>query len=784
MASSPGRPFIGRPEVLQAFQLRHAEVLRGHGALSLLTGESGVGKSTFLDHFLKECHDRGDRVLRARARRGPEPPPFQLIRDALGVTVPSGAEGEVVEVLDTTSAEERLSEMLRSLRDSTEPARARSLAPLAEPFLALERAGPTVVVLENFGYADKPSLELVQFLEPSLADRRLWFILTGPPAAELGEDARGFIEALPRVPHVDRWAMRPLSPTEVAEFVRWVDPDRKPSPHELTLWFTQTGGNPLFLEQILRAGRRSTPSIWEEARAAGVPLAEFVHARLSALPVEERRVLSIAAVIGVEFTFSILLAAAGGEEERLAEVVERLVERGLLQEGPNELVEFARDDLREYTYQDLTEPLRRLLHQRVLAALEATGRTDADALFALAHHAYFGKLDLKAVEYNRRAAEFAARVVSPEIARMHLERALECQRRALPNDRTGELEIVLGLALALDRVGELERAESTLRSALAREPAPEEVSGVAAQLLPIYLARILTDEGRWTEARTLTNQLLDHFEDFHAPTARLALLRLRGEIEYYRGEYAEALRYHDQALAIARAQGDEREVALSTVRRANALAMMPDCVDEAIPAYREASELLLRLGDRAEAGYSLLFLGVTLFQHGRPQEALEELEAASSLSEESSDPRQLGWSLFNLADVRRDKGELPRAREDNRRAREILARIGDQFGLAQTYIIAGKIEIAAGELPGAERELLEAFRLVRELGTEADELEVLLRLAEVALGQKNPGLARERARELERREVGRLRPDLVPDWQRLVAQLRATGEVVHGPVPA
>jgi tetratricopeptide (TPR) repeat protein len=777
------RPFIGRGETVAAFHARREQLRQGHGAITVLQGDSGVGKTVLLDGFLEESHRLGHRVLRARARRGTAPPPFQLVREALGVKaqLPNGSAGPEA---GAVGSEARLSEMLRSLGDMSEPVRARSLAPLAEPFLALAREGPTILALEDFAYADGPSLDFVLYLQPFLPEQRLWIILTGPASAELPEEARKFMEALPRSPHVDRWQLRALAPSEVVEFIRWADPARSPGPSELTTLFTQTGGNPLFLEQVLLAHRRSTPSIWEEARSAGVPLPEFVRARLNALPEEERRTVSLAAVIGLEFPFPLLFSASGMEEELLAEVVERLIERGLLREGANDLLEFARDDLREIAYQDLTDPLRRLLHQRVAQALEATGRTDPDALFALAHHTYFGKLDELAAQYNRRAAEFAARVVSPEIARTHLERALESLRRAHPEDRAGELEIVLELALTLDRLGELGRAESTLREALAREVPASAASGAAAQLLPVYLARILTDEGRWAEARTLTDQLLDHLADFHAPAARLALLRLRGEIEYYRGEYRDALRYHDLALDIARAQGDLREVALSTVRRANALAMIPDCLGEAIPTYREAAEQLLRLGDRAEAGFALLFLGVTLSQNGRASEGLEELEGAAALAEQSADLRQLGWALFNIADVRSGSGEFEIARQRNARSREILSRIGDRFGLAQTHIIAGKIAIAANDFSTAELELLEGFRLVRELRTEPDELEVLLRLAEVALGQGNPGLARERVVELERREIARLRPDLVSDLHRLAARLRVAGELHDAPVPA
>jgi tetratricopeptide (TPR) repeat protein len=780
VAVALARPFIGRHETLAAFRDRRDQVAAGHGAVSVLEGEAGVGKSTLLAIVLEESRRKGDRVLLARGHRAGTAPPFQLIREALkgsGVELPL-----LPDDLGAARSEERLTEMLRSLGDATEPVRARSFAPLAEPFVQSSREAPVVLALENIGDADTPSLEFLEYLAARIPSERIWLLLTCTAPGGLPEPARRLLEALPRLGPVDRWVLRPLAPSEVAEFVAWVDPARTIRPHELTLWYTQTGGNPLFLEQILRAERRSTPSLWDQARDSGVPFTDFVLARLGEIPEEERRTLSMAAVLGREFGFSLLTVALGTDEERIAECVERLVERGLLRESPPDLIEFSREDLRELAYGSLTEPLRRLLHQRAAAAFAQTGRSDPDAVFALAHHTYLAKQDADSIDYNRRAAEIAARAFSPEIARIHLERALEGHRRLGTRDRTEELEIVLELALALDRVGELGRAESLLREVLARG-APSPGAGPAAELLPVYLARILTDEGRWDEARHLTDELLSTPERTTHPTARLALHRLRGEIEYYRGEYDASRQYQDRALEIARAQGDRREAALVTVRRANALAMNPETVQEAIPAYREAYEELLSLGDRAEAAYALLFLGVTLSQHGRVREGLVELENAVELAEGSSDLRELAWALFNIADLRRDLGQFEVARRSNTRSRDILTRIGDRFGLAQTYIIAGKIALAEGRPDEAERELLEAFRLVRELKTEPDELEVLLRLGEVALLRGDRGLARQRAEELERRAIGRLRPDLLADQRRLADRIGAE-EPSHVPTAA
>jgi hypothetical protein len=145
--------------------------------------------------------------------------------------------------------------------------------------------------------------------------------------------------------------------------------------------------------------------------------------------------------------------------------------------------------------------------------------------------------------------------------------------------------------------------------------------------------------------------------------------------------------------------------------------------------------------------------------------------------------RRVGWALFNIADLQREMHNLGGATLANERAREILDRVGDRFGLTQTLIVAGKILIDQGEWARAEIELLEAYRLVRELRTPADELDVLLRLALVALGKGETVSARSRADELGRCEVRKVRPDLAPDFDDLLRRLSEAG-VDPGPPAA
>ncbi|HTT35071.1 MAG TPA: AAA family ATPase [Thermoplasmata archaeon] len=791
-------PFIGRLATVDALQRRGDAAATGRGGLTLVVGDGGVGKSLLLDRCAGEARRRGLKVLQGRAEGGDAGPPFLVLRRALESLRPDDetalpgdraplafaatgsaapallgfAAGAAADDPGSRAVESRLLEVLGEPVGRSPGGTGGRAATLAAEFLELADRAPTALLLDDLHLADAPSLEALLEIAPRLSRHPLWIVATLLPFEALDDDRRSRLESIATAADAETVALGPFTAADVAAYVRAVHPELPVDDAATTRWLSQSGGNPSFLERILGVETRGGAP-----EAAGEPgregPAEFVRRQLAGVTEEERRVLAVAAILGRSFPFALLVRAAGAEEERLAETVQRLVDRGLLRETADERVEFPSEAIRTTLDASLTEAHRRLLHRRAAAGLSALGPENESAVYALARHYHLGKVDDRAVLYNRRAGELAANAAAPGVARLHFERALESARRIDPHGAT-TLELELELALQLDRLGELAAAEKLLASARDEFADRPGIPAGHKTLLAIYLARIVSDQGRWDEADRLTEELLrtgPALTDY----GELAIHRLRGEMRYFQGRYDESLHHHDAALAIARTMRNDREVAREMVRRANVLGMIPGRLDEAIEAYRFGSDALKALGDPAEAGYALLYLGVVLAQHGRLAESLAQLTESARLAEAARDPRRLGWALFNAADVEREMGEIDRARESNRRAREILGHVGDRMGLLETHIVEGKIDLADGALDAAELELLEAYRLVRDLGTPADELEVILRLAELAERRGDRASARSRLGELAGRDVPRLRPDLVPDLDRLARRI-APGE--------
>jgi len=787
-----GRPFVGRVEAVGALHRRFEDARAGHGGVTFLVGETGVGKSILVNSLIRDVRSRGVRVLQGRAPPLDAPPPFALIRSALESgrstaddttpVVPNapGPEGFLIGFAPRMDdgaqsspvlIEERLLDALGEADDRGDAIRDPLWTGIAEQFLAFTRRGPTVLVLEDLHRADEPSLEAIEQLARQLQDRPLWILATLRPYASLSESRRARLEGLEVATHAGRILLRPLTSNEVAEFLRGREPGRVFSAEEVARRHSETGGNPMLLEQFdrrLPGPRAGPPGMHPDPSArAGVTT-------LAALDEAEQRVISVSAVLGSEFPFTLLLRASGEDEEHLTEELDRLVGRGLLFERPGELLAFPDDRVRTEVYDRLTESRRRLLHRRAAEALEASGTTDLTTIYALARHFYLGRVDEKSIQYNREAADVAMRSFSPEVAREHLERALESHRRLRPDDWDGETELVIELALQIDHQGELKQAETLLREHRARRGLRRRLSPHVLALLDLYLARILTDQGEWREAEKTSRTVLDSVDLAGQPRTTMNGRRLLGETLYYMGRYEEALREVDELLRLAQETKDERGAASAMIWRANVLVMLGRS-EGAFAEAREGALTLERLGDAREAAHAHLFLGVLIAGSGgvatRLPDAIREFEQAIRLAEKAHDVRRLGWSLFNIADILRMSGRLDEAIVHNRRSREILERIGDRFGLVQSLIIQGKIGLDRGEYDQAEVDLLDAYRLVRELKAPADEVDVLLRLAQLSYARGDRASARRRVAELERQHLVTLRPDIASDFDRLKSAL-------------
>jgi adenylate cyclase len=622
-------PLVGRGRELGQLREAFERMQAGRAQLVVIAGEAGSGKSRLLDEWLAGL-DAERRLTAVTLRRVAC---SSLGEPTYGVFAALFREAYRVEQADSlATAHDKLDAGLRAQgaqadeaaliagvlqhllglapvgADDIDPEQLQRQIVLAARALVERRLQqqPLLVVVEDLHWADAASVDLLGAVLDQLAGRALMLLATQrPDARPLRAPAAGatrlLLEALPLTQA--RALVGALLGDDADEGLQAFVAGR-------------SGGNPLFVEEILRSliadGRlaRDPAGGWRGAPAfeqAAVPatLHGLLLSRIDRLDAPARQLLQVAAALGAEFDAALLQRV----EATLERPLQALVQSDLLQPAGGARWRFTHALLHEVVYQNLLLARRSELHRRIGCALEVLAGTEPQRLAeleALGHHWSLSDDPRKGAGYLLAAGERARALYANEDAMRHFERVLR----------------------TLDALGD---AASALPEALSAREALADLCGLvgrrddALRHYGLLLARAGGDDGH-------------HGAD---PIRAARLQRKIGGLQWEAGARDQALACFDAGLATLASLGEEASVA-AAIERAWLL--------------QERGRLAFRAGDnavaialaeralRAVAGVASHeaaivevqarnTLGIALARTGRPADAVAEIERSIALAE-------------------------------------------------------------------------------------------------------------------------------------------------------
>ncbi len=784
VATGPA-PLFGRLEVYErALRLLHAVDDAAEGRLLLVTGTGGVGKTTFLGAIRAKAVAAGWGALVGRALPMDPPRPFGLVEDLLraaqaeersrdelpGSTAnlplfaapidPGTAPPTPFGAAPEGPEESEVGLLLAHLADPIERVdadRSTFFGRLTGFFQDLARGRPLFLGLDDLQFADDSSLEFLRQFVAALPAARVLVVATVVPEGDAPGRSSAALERLRGTAGTEEATLRPMTEGELREYVRWLLLGRDPGQDAVMRWFSQTEGNPLFTEYLVRAATGfSTPS----GETESPDLDELLKARVGRLPEAERRVLVHAAVLGKEFDFAALDVAAGQEEERLSELLDRLVHEGIVREKGGEVYEFVSERVRADVYAKLTETRRRLLHRKVARAiLDRDGATPRN-LYELARQCYLGRDDAKAVELNRRAAEQASRTFAFDAASVHLERALECQRRLVPRDASVEVRLLVELGRSYDELGDLRRSEGTLLDGVARARAvPGLEEDLALALLG--LAQTRSDSGQYVSARELSEEAFRILERLGSRKGLMAAHRVLGVACWRLGDLATAQEHQRAEVVLAEEVGSATERGHALIDLANTYTLLgADRVVEAVGLYERAARLFADANNPAAEARVLMNRALLHHYAGQREEALRVMTEALRAAERSRSPIWTGYCSINLAQFHVDAGATDKASLELDHGAALLEPLGDHLAMQQVAMIRGMLAESEGRPAEARARYEEALGAARDLSLSAETAEMEFRQAALAVREGDLALGRRLLEAARRDGIATLRPDL------------------------
>jgi DNA-binding CsgD family transcriptional regulator/tetratricopeptide (TPR) repeat protein len=781
------------------------DVARGRGGGSvLIEGEPGIGKSALVRAALAEVPEAGGQVFWGAGDELGQELPLLPFLDGLRVREPG--------------ANPRRNAIVRLLRGEISADRGADVpAVLAEQLLALVTeecaARSTVLVVDDLQWADQSSIALWGRLAKSAQYEPLLLVGMMRPVPQRGDllaMRRGADDAV-------RLQLTGLSGAAVAELVAALAGGR-PDDNLLQL-ADGAAGNPLYVTELVAALARSSSLTLTEAGAAEVAggsapgsLSAAIADRLGFAAGPVREVLRAAALLGMDFAVPDLAVVLGRTVPDLIPAVDEARAAGVLAESGQGLG-FRHPLIRAALYDEMPAPVRAAWHRDAGRALAAAGapadRVARQMLRATAESGgaaepvdewmfdwLAGSADSLVAHAPGVAAELLTRAVasSPAGSARHSWLA---SRLADALYRTGdraaaervanralehaEADVLVDLhwTLAQCRMLAGESAESlaTLDRALAT---PGISAGHRARLL-VLAARTHSNLGEMETAGRVAADALAAATEADDNWATGWALLMMALVTAARGRMDDSLPLFDQALAAT-----EADPALSDLRllleinKVVTLGNLDQC-EQALAAAGEARHLADQVGTAIRLAQAHSTFGELLFQIGRWDDALAEVEL---VPENLKSPTVACCNLGIAAVISFHRGDTDSARRHLAAAGPHAERLGHRLigplALARSLDREQEGELAdamvslTGGFDGDAEELFEIEDLLADavrLGVETGDLKT----AQVLAGQAD-ALAAEL--EIPHRQANALycRGLLDHDASRLLAAAQRYGE--------
>ena len=752
-----GGAFVGREREIEELRLALNDAMTGRGRVVMLVGEPGIGKTRTAHEIGAYAEARGVRVLSGRCHRSQGAPPYwpwvQVIRSYVRDATPDrlmsdmgAAASDIAEIV--SEVRERLPDLQPSPPlESPEQARFRLFDSITNFVKNASQTQPSMIVLDNLHWADRPSLLLLEFLAREMGDAKLLVLGTYRDSEiSADHDLSTTLGEVAREPLFGQIRLDGLSEGNVESFLQSAAQTAPPT-ELVEAVYVKTGGNPFFMTEVVRLlmqertpdSGSSSPEPGEARNSMRVRIPDSVRLtigqRLARLSSECRRSLTVASVIGREFGLDQLerLMEGQGSGDLLGAVEEALLAR-MIEEMPETVgrYQFAHVLVQETLAGELSAVRRAELHARVAEVLEelygANVETHADEL---AYHFLRGNTLEKAAEYTLMAGDRASAVYAREPAIAQYETAVELLEKV----EAGPRQLAEALEKLAFAVG-MSRGKDFL--------------DYSQKALSLYEA--LGDPVKTGEVHLQTSRLLmtgatgvGGTRHSHALKA-VALLEPEGESALLAGAYEQAghtaahgsgpisggIELMEKGLALAERLGDVAEATNAINHLAHALVYHAGEIGRGLELHHSSWEMEKENHNLVASASAALFLSTAYLSLRDVDGAIQWIGRSMEAADLSGQMHRKIFASLALARASILGGDAPRALLGLETAQEGARKIGAEVSqFPQPEVIAqGQVCFHLGDWDKARAELLKCL----ESGEQTDGV-VVTQAASCALGE-------------------------------------------------
>jgi DNA-binding SARP family transcriptional activator len=584
----------------------------------------------------------------------------------------------------------------------------RLFTAVSDFLLRLPDSSPLLIFVDNLQWADEASLRLFHFAARRVPQASA--MLVGAFRAEEVDDApalQTLRDDLRRDPllhlHLPPLTLEAITRLTVQLWPQLPDGYR---PHVCAMLARATGGNPLFVTEVVRelAHTREAPT------ALPVPesVRDLVQRRLRRLPEGGRQVIEALAVLGTPSAPALAQQVSARSEDETVAAIDLGLRGGLLRaqattQPQPARYEFGHDLMREAVVGQLSDIRRRLLHRRAATTLEASGERAA----TLAYHWRLAGDPIKEPHYAALAGEQAAAMYANDEAVRYLTRALE-----LIEEPRARLPLLRKLGDVWMVVGKWPEAEAILQSAVALA---DQISDPRQQALCLtMLGRLKRIKGDYGRALGLLNQAREIQESLGDVAALGEALGELGLVYWYQGDHARGLSCLEQRKTLAEEIGDPRGASIAVANMGIVYWSLGE-YSRALACYQSKLDFDTKVGDRLSMSKAYGNIGLVYADLGDYPRALDYHHRKLQTDIELGDQDGVIKSLANLGELFTHVGEYERALACLQVSLDTALRLDQRLGVAIAVGDMIRVYLAREDFPLATRLATQAIALGRAL---------------------------------------------------------------------
>jgi serine/threonine protein kinase len=776
--------FVGRNKEMELLESFHTKAQQGHGHVVLITGDAGVGKSRLLKEFKIFAQLKRSHCFIGYAHKdkiGPLEPFYDIFRELFNYMK------ERVDFYRLQKLQLSLAVLFKIFPDLADNRMRKYLPPLVPigpeqeklrnfealsellRYCAMYLEG-FVILLEDLHWADNLSIQFLEYLSRNVADKDI-FICGVSRKEELAENLilKKITTHLKREGYLTVVELRPLTFKSLYSFLDSTITRESNSSALVRYLMEKTGGNPFFVEEIMRTLLQKTGTHVgkkvdvDDVRRISIPgtVEEIVIKRLKGLSRNSQKILEFAAILLKGFRYDMIKHLTRMDDTELLKALWDLKRRQILIEEDNRY-QLYHASLSEALQKRLSIRKQRMLNYQAGKTLEHLHKKALDHVAEdIAYYFINARTHKKGIHYgllaakksseryaNEQAIQFYRGILDilgnrnlklqftilQELAQIEItvgryDNAIEHSRKALTlkvGSIDKKINAYFDMSNAYARQGNYNVALAIYRKAL--RLLKKMKKGAERLLLETYLkvricraCQILGDHKRAARC---------NFDDVQLPQKYMNdkhLLRLLGSIyhnigtfesikaEYSGGDYSRAFIYHKQAYKYYAKVGDQERIAGVLNGLGIAYYVKYD-FQRAINCYKKVIKISDRIGDQYGVATGSCNLGNALNDTGHLQDAVVSFQRALTISKKIGNSLMIGAAFLGLGECFIQQCCYRDALSYIERGLDIMHSMGWREREIPSIIMIGTVYKEMGDYTTALKNYRKALRIARLLG--------------------------------------------------------------------